>query len=548
MTYLQMKFSKTDIARTDYEKAGFLLLLLIMAVYYGYRMFALTPWYDELYTYYFFISRGPVYAAIHWPVPNNHVGYSVLSAILDYLGNPYIGLRGVSYLCALANMVLLFQIGRRYLSKGLALATVLLYVSMNLVNQLAVQGRGYTLGVTCYLAAFVSLICICREEECGKRHYIIFALSLVLGLYTLTSDIYWVLPICFAGGIYLLYRGIVEAKESNERLKNCRSIRKLIQLILTALAAAVITVILYSVIWLAIGSNLLVKDETSIYFGMGHVQMILKAPFKALFTGMDYMLATPYIQSVEREGFLGRLLDWFKVLFNWYYDGFGTVIFIVVLLGIVCLLITIGRGMQRREKDHILFLLFLLCGIVCLPLFLIIQCALPYYRVFAYGGILLALLIAFLMQQLLNRIIGIKIAAEKEYRRKISVVFLVFSALVAVCCFGFKGYQNQYGMREYYIQDALSHSNIEQAESICVTDCTQQYLMKFLYDVTCENTQIEGTQLLLLDKKMTDPDYKEMEWEFYHYYNTIPWEYVDNNMKQIYENESFVLYIKNEKE
>ena len=113
-----------------------------MAVYYGYRMFFLTPWYDELYTYYYFISKGPLYAAIHWPLPNNHVGYSVLSACFDFLGNAYIGLRGVSYLCALVNMYLIYRIAGKYMKEQMAFATVILYISMNLVNQLAVQGRG----------------------------------------------------------------------------------------------------------------------------------------------------------------------------------------------------------------------------------------------------------------------------------------------------------------------------------------------------------------------------------------------------------------------
>lgn len=162
-------------------------MMVCMTLYYLYRMFALTPWYDELYTYYFFISRGPVYAAIHWPLPNNHVGYSVLSGVLNCLGNPYIGLRGVSFLCALANLALLFGIGRRYLKRGLSLAAVLFYLSMNLVNQLAVQGRGYTLGITCYLLSFFSLIRICGKEKAGRRYYVLFALSLVLGLYTLTD-------------------------------------------------------------------------------------------------------------------------------------------------------------------------------------------------------------------------------------------------------------------------------------------------------------------------------------------------------------------------
>ena len=72
------------------EHTGILLFSIGMAIYYGWRMFALDPWYDELYTYYSFISKGPVYAAIHWPVPNNHVMYSVLSAFLNIFGNPYI--------------------------------------------------------------------------------------------------------------------------------------------------------------------------------------------------------------------------------------------------------------------------------------------------------------------------------------------------------------------------------------------------------------------------------------------------------------------------
>ena len=40
------------IKNINTEKKAFFLLLGIMAIYYGFRMFALTPWYDELYTYY----------------------------------------------------------------------------------------------------------------------------------------------------------------------------------------------------------------------------------------------------------------------------------------------------------------------------------------------------------------------------------------------------------------------------------------------------------------------------------------------------------------
>ena len=548
MIYWQMKLNKRELFQKDYEKTGFLVFWLIMAVYYGYRMFALTPWYDELYTYYYFISRGPVYAAIHWPVPNNHVGYSVLSAFLDYLGNPYIGLRGISYLCALANLILLFRIGRGFLKKGLSLVAVLLYASMNLVNQMAVQGRGYTLGITCYLTAFYCLTFICRRFKTACRYYVVFGVSLVLGLYTLPSDVYFVLPVCMTGGIYLLYQALLESEESKFPVRKSECFRKLGKLITVSILAAIVTIGLYALIWLAIGSNLLIKDETGLYYGMSHVKMILSSPFDALNAGIEYMLATPYIQSVSRQGYPGRLLQWMKILMNWYYDGFASLLLIIVLTGICLLIWKLISGMRKKENDNILFLIFLLTGILCIPLFLMIQCALPYYRVFTYGGVLLAFLIAWMFSVIME--IYDKAAYNDKKSNRIQRKGVTFVGLIGliVLLSSFwvnNAHHEQYSMREYQIQDALSQSDINKAENICVTDCTQQYLIKFLYDITCENTVIEGSDYLLLDKKMLDPEYNEMEWEFYHYYNTIPWDYVNDNMKQVYENESFVLYIKN---
>lgn len=527
-----MKSELIKAMKKDHEKTAFFLLLLVMAVYYGYRMFALTPWYDELYTYYYFISRGPVYAAIHWPLPNNHVGYSVLSGFLNYLGNPYIGLRGVSYVCALVNLWLIFMIGRRFFSKWLSFTAVLLYLSMNLVNQLAVQGRGYTLGITCYLLSFYYLIQICSAEKVKRRAYVLFSFSLVLGLYTLISDVYWVIPVCLAGGIYLLYRCFQEKGNENEK-------KRLVKLIMASLAAAVMTIFLYAVIWLAIGSNLLVKDAAGSYFGMSHAAVILKAPFQALGTGMDYMLATPYIQSVEREGFPGRLFEWFLSLFHSYYDSGAQIILLIAVTGFAFLTVRVIKGMKQNEKSSLLLPVFLMTGMICIPLFLLIQCKLPYYRVFAYGGVLLAFLFAFLLQELLKMLFH---AQKKQFiTGGITVAVITVFAFCQVC---FGSYNDQYGMREFYIQDAWEQAGITENETISVTDCTQQYLLHFLYGIRCENTQIEGVDVVLLDKRMTDPDYSEMEWEFYHYFNTIPWDYIDREMKVIYENSDFILFKK----
>ena len=111
-------------------------------------------------------------------------------------------------------------------------------------------------------------------------------------------------------------------------------------------------------------------------------------------------------------------------------------------------------------------------------------------------------------------------------------------------CLFFSGYNVQYGDREHEIEDALANADIDKWEHFCVTDCNQQYLLYFLYGIRCENTQIEGADVVLLDKRMTEPDFDEMVWEFYHYYDTIPWEYMEQDMSRIYENEDYVLYVK----
>ena len=104
-----MEKKKTFLSKIQY----IYILMAGMLGIYTYSMFTNRPWYDELYTYYYFISRGPVYAAIHWPVPNNHMGYSVLSAVIDKFGNSYLGLRGVSVICSVISLFLIYRLAKK---------------------------------------------------------------------------------------------------------------------------------------------------------------------------------------------------------------------------------------------------------------------------------------------------------------------------------------------------------------------------------------------------------------------------------------------------
>lgn len=513
----------------------FVCFLFLMMLYYGWRMFALTPWYDELYTYDCFISKGPIYAGIHWPLPNNHMGYSVLSGILYYLGNPYLGLRGVSYLCAILNLCLLFWLGCRFLRKELALAATMLYAAMNLTNQLAVQGRGYTLGVTCFLTATIMVYQICRQERVKKRYYFGFVAAVVWGLYTLPSGVYWVVPLCIAGGCYDLWDIVTE--EKSEKRKKWMELLKLIG---AALVAALGTVIIYSLVWMAIGSNLLMKDSASAFYNVGHFTILKQAPLEAWGTGMQYMLDTPYIQSVARQGYLPKLTNWLGTLFSYYYSGSSAILSIVTIIGLIFLVVqmirksTKNKSTQQKDGNLFFFMVYLFIGIAAIPIMLYLQSALPYYRVFSYAGVLLSLLLCVLMQAVFD-----KVTRQGVIWLPVILIFVMLAGLL-----GFSDYNNQYGEREHEIADAYTQVTISDYDNICVTDCNQQYLLKFLYGITCKNQEITEADLVLFDKRMLDEAYTDMTWEFYHYYGDIPWDYVQENLEVIYENKDYVLYAK----
>ena len=144
--------------------APFSVLFSSLACYYLWRLFAMPPWYDELYTYEMFIDRGVIYSMIHWPLPNNHVFFSALSAAVNKLGNPWLGLRGVSFAASLGSLILLYRILKKEAEPGWAVLGTGLFAGMYHVTQQAVQGRGYALSGFFLLGAVNLLYEICVPE------------------------------------------------------------------------------------------------------------------------------------------------------------------------------------------------------------------------------------------------------------------------------------------------------------------------------------------------------------------------------------------------
>ncbi len=539
-----------DRQKFDKVTVIFVLFFVSMAVCYGWRLFALTPWYDELYTYYYFISRGPVYAAIHWPLPNNHIGYSVLSACLNVFGNSHIALRGISYLSSMGSLLLLFAISRKCFERWLALVPVFLYAGMKLVNQLSVQGRGYAFVTLCYLTAVYELIQITVEHRGRVRDDLLFGLSLTGALYAIPSSAYVVIPVCLTGGLFLLMQG---------------EYGRLVRLILTSMISAVCTAGLYGIVWLAIGSNLLVKTEGSAFYGMGHTAVILQEPFTALKTGIEYMLATPYIQSVGRQGFLEKFTAWLRNLLNEYYTGGAAILAAGLVLCMFGTLYQIIRKVQdggyRRKverPDYSGFMaVYLAVGILSIPLLLIMLSSLPYYRVFSFAGVILAFAAVWLMERLIRGLkdkVSEKTGHSSESCRRIwQYLPGAVAALCGILCAALllsPAYRAQYSGREAAIEDAYAQIEWPEVDKVAVTDCDQEYLLLFLYGI--DEKRIAGTpeeadavladKYLLLGNSEEAPEATGDRWKLY----TTPEEFARfveaAGLTPVYENERFVVF------
>jgi len=579
------------------------VLLVVFAVIYGYRMFAIHPWYDELYTYYSFICRGPIYAGIHWPLPNNHVGYSVLSACLNWTGSPTIALRGVAYFASVLNIYLVYALTRRLLNiadnygcrndnsdgsnnqnvveshdedgsiydgtvskvnkntliEALSILSTILYATVNIVHTISVQGRGYSLSTSCFIVSILMIMNIAgiskawtgresnsdasdigaidgemtdngasileekdavaedRNQSTSKSNtgrfqwvsYVIYAFALVLGIYLVPSSTFWVFPVCVVGGVYLL---------ANKKIK------ELFKLILASVIAAIMVLGLYTIIWLAIGSNLLSKSAESAFYGIYQLDIIKQAPIKAMQAGIDYMLASPYIQSIPRADVINGLWNYLEALFTQFYIYLGVPM--IIYLAVICIF-----SLVRFIMDRTRFLeLFLAVQIFALPLLMIIQCKAPYLRVYTFFGVVVSVSVVWVISLL--RIERFKFSQIAVYIFALAVFLLLFT----------EPYNCSIGVREDNIYETLceyvaSGHEVKEIDSIHYVDDYQQYVLKFYFDAEPVETSLEEANYVMLPT-----DEMTGVWPFFYSEDSFDRSYVDKYFAEEKRTDSYVIY------
>ena len=551
------------------ENALFCLLFCGMGIYYLWRMFSIPPWYDELYTYENFIDRGVIYSMIHWPLPNNHVFFSALSAVLNKLGSPYIGLRGISFLASMGSLLLLYRILRKAVPANLAAAGAALFAAMYNVVQQAAQGRGYALSGFFLLAAVNCLYEICvpdaggisgafagtgQEYEKGGQkgeggikelqkisgreikgrkikgrkidrrfwYYVGFAACLTGGLYTIASNLYWVVPVCMAGGLYLLFSG---------------KYKTLFRLIGASLTAALATFGLYTIIWLAIGSNFLVKEEAGPFFGKGHFYVLLHAPFAAFSRGMQAMLSDPNIQSIDRSRFNSEFILYLERVANQVYPNGGRILLVLTAVGLVLALLLCIRAFRRKDMPVFFLALYTVVLTVMVPVFLTMQCVFPYLRVFTYMGSVLAMLFVLMVYAGANmvRSLMVKGKGTESLARVGKATALVFAAagiLFSVYSCRLPEYNAGYDSRDNHIYAALKQLDEQEVDTVLVGDVYAR-LNLYFHIGRCRGKELvmdyEQPDYVLMDKVQTGPEGEALVWPYEMNTQDFPWEWIEEH-------------------
>ncbi|MBR2402473.1 MAG: hypothetical protein IKB01_06880 [Lachnospiraceae bacterium] len=438
------------------ENRFFVCICVVMSIYYLYRLFAITPWYDEVYTYLSFIDKGFFFSITHWPLPNNHILFSALSSFLRPAG-VYIALRGISYLSAVGTLILLYMFLKKVFGKGVATVGVMLYTVLHSVNVLAIQGRGYSFATFCFMLSIYSVYQIVWNHEKAKRFYILYSLSLFMGLYTLVSSVYWVMVVCACGGLMLLIQ---------------KRYKEFWKLVLYALLAAVVTFLAYSIVWLAIGSNMLI-DTNELYMQESHVSMILKNPFLCLAKGFQLMANNPYMQGFDsRSVFLNDFVYFGRTILGSFFNVQSSVLWyaftvIVLALSVLCVVIAVKQFANKEKKDMqgTCFALAL-SGLGFLVIFfvLFVQCAYPFTRVFSFVGILLAIqagLFIHWLQQL----------CERFYKNnRVNVIISGLMAVGCICLLLSPNYNKGYSSLDDNAYDAIEHIEWNGVESYAASD------------------------------------------------------------------------------
>ncbi len=329
------------------QKFIFAFVLMSIAWYQAYMYRQIFVAMDETFSWLFFASQGVFPTITHYPVPNNHVFYNLCSVFWsNFISDQILAMRLTSILSFWLLLLLIFYYFLRTANFQTAILAIILIGYGFSQSVFAVQGRGYMLMALCFFMALWSLQAYQKNRQ--KAYLVYFALFSIIGFWTIPVFLYVFLSF-YAYAFFFIWW-----KEKSSVI--------FFHFFGTGLFITVWVYLCYCPILMYSGFSALAGNEN----------VSPKTYDSAWFFG--YILSIALRESVIYVISLPKYVSFF----------------VFVLLGIFLWLM----ARKNQNADFLFLWRFLL---ISLPVTFMIICLMqtfPFYRIWTYYAILLAILVA----------------------------------------------------------------------------------------------------------------------------------------------------------
>lgn len=154
-------------------------IIVVLGLYVAYSLFLITyyPVYiDEVLTYNYFTSKGIYTSITQYPFPNNHILFSVITNLFNYLPfDPLVKLRLPNLFIGSVSSVIMYLLLRKNFNHKVAVLPHLLFSFSYAFTFYSVFARGYMLMIFFTLVCYWSIEQF-REKEYDKKYLWIYSL------------------------------------------------------------------------------------------------------------------------------------------------------------------------------------------------------------------------------------------------------------------------------------------------------------------------------------------------------------------------------------
>jgi hypothetical protein len=420
-------------------KAKYLLIacLIILASLITRLYYALQPiTYDEAWTYIYFTSRGFLTSIAYYPqeTPNNHVLNSALTSLTYHLPfSQTINLRLPSIVIGTISLFAFYLTFRKFFNDRIALWLMSIFSFLCPVLFYGYKARGYSLAILAFIICFFCAVQIVKstEHEDIRRYWSCLALGAVLGLYSLPSFLYPYFALTTFLAFTFLYR---------------RNIKRLITLFTSIFITGVITVLLYSPIFIVSGFSAVANNK--------------------------------YVSPIPRDQMLDSLYGHFieTVRYLFYSEW---VLLIIILLSIFLL------SKVRAGSDHVLASYVIYVS----PLILIMHSVIAYPRTWVYLVIPVLFLLGCFMKHL---------SADKYGKLLVSSAVLFMAILISQ----FYAYINVYERFSYGADKLSSFLISKKADRIYVNHFFIKTNLIYLFEERGVHVEVVSSKLNPLEDNL----------------------------------------------